>query len=388
MERVSTSVARARLAFTAAVAAVAAMAFSLVCVPAAGADAVAAASDGSPTEVRDYWTPARMRAATEVPEPAGSLLAGRPDPASGSSADDATYVPATGAAAVRGGVPKQAKGPLGIGVTREEVTDPAAPEVRMHGKVFFTVPAGPSAGDYVCSGTALNSKNRSVVWTAGHCVYDVGSGADAFATNWNFVPGYSEAGAPYGEWPAKRLATTRGWKTSGNLRYDIGAAVVAKNAQGQRLGEVVGGRGIGFDQPRDLRFAAYGYPALDNPIEFTGDREWRCISESAGADAPVGSGPATMAIDCDMTGGASGGGWISGTTLITVTSYGYAIEPNHLYGPYLSTTAKSLYRSVSGKKKKKKRGGKGGKGGGERRQGRQGLALRRRPRGPQGTTST
>ncbi len=59
----------------------------------------------------------------------------------------------------------------------------------MHGKVFFTIPSGPEAGDYVCSRTALNSRNRSVVWTAGHCVFD--TDGRVFATNWVFVPGFS-----------------------------------------------------------------------------------------------------------------------------------------------------------------------------------------------------
>lgn len=259
-----------------------------------------------------------------------------------------------------GSVPERTMGSIGVGVTRQEVTVPSAQDARMHGKVFFTVPSGPDAGDYVCSGTVVNSRNRSVVWTAGHCVFDLESG-NSFATNWTFVPAYSADDEPYGEWPAKRLATTSGWKTSANIRYDLGAAVVAKNASGQRLQEVVGARGIGFDQPRDQRYLAYGYPAEQPPLEFDGSREFRCVSDNAGSDTPVGSGPPTMAIDCDMTGGASGGGWISGTTLLSVTSYDYPIELNRLYGPYMSAGAKALYKSVAGKRKKK--GGKGGKGG-------------------------
>ena len=236
MERVSTSVARAHLALLAAPAAIL---LALACGPDAHADTAAAATD-SPAEVREYWTPSRMRAATDAEEPQSELIAGRPDPTGSKRAKSRpSYVPATGPARLHRGKPrlikatKATKGGLGIGVTREEVTNPAAPEVRMHGKVFFTVPTGPGAGDYVCSGTALNSKNRSVVWTAGHCVLDSGND-DSFATNWTFVPGYSDGGAPYGEWPAKRLATTRAWKTSGNLRYDVGAAVVAKDDEGRR----------------------------------------------------------------------------------------------------------------------------------------------------------
>lgn len=367
MERVSTPVARVHLALATALAVTAAL---LAGAPTARADVATGSPGGeSAADVRDYWTPARMAAAAEVPEPDSAFVGRAPDAASDGPYDpgDATYVPASGPANVRDGAPaRPTKGPLGVGVTRAEITDPAAADVRMHGKVFFTVASGPGAGDYVCSGTALNSRNRSVVWTAGHCVFDLANGSNAFASNWVFVPGYSDAGAPYGEWPAKRLATTRAWKTAANIRYDLGAAVVAKNVEGQRLGDVVGGRGIGFDQPRDQKYSAYGYPALDNPLEFTGDREWRCDSISAGADAPVGSGPATMAINCDMTGGSSGGGWVAGNTLLSVTSYGYAIEPNLLYGPYLSATAKALYKNVSGKRKKKKGGKGGGKNGGKR----------------------
>ena len=58
-----------------------------------------------------------------------------------------------------------------------------------------------------------------------------------------------------------------------------------------------------------------------------------------------------------MTAGSSGGGWVGGTTapiLLSVTSYGYPTEPDHLYGPYMSAGAKALYKLVRGGKKKKK----------------------------------
>ena len=69
-----------------------------------------------------------------------------------------------------------------------------------------------------------------------------------------------------------------------------------------------------------------------------------------------------------MTGGASGGGWVSFGKLYSVTSYGYSQQLDRLYGPYMSTSAKALYRKVRGKAKGrsgKKPGGKkpGGKGG-------------------------
>ncbi len=62
-----------------------------------------------------------------------------------------------------------------------------------------------------------------------------------------------------------------------------------------------------------------------------------------------------------MSGGASGGGWMASSTLLSVTSYGYVNEPNRLYGPYLSRGAKALYRAAAGIKKKKTKSGKSGK---------------------------
>lgn len=325
----------------------------------------------APSTVRDYWTTKRMQAAEPVDDvaggagAAGGLREGSPSPmrAQGS------YVPAAdpgdpARATLQDGSPGESERVLGLGVVREEVVDPSAPEVRAHGKVFFTIPQGSEAGDYVCSGTAINSRNRSVVWTAGHCVFDFTTGG-GFATNWIFVPGYKDEVAPFGEWPARELATTTGWRSSANIRYDLGAAIVSKNALGQRLQEVVGARGIGFDQPRDQLYSTYGYPAVSPPLEFSGEREFRCISNMAGTDQPVGSGPSTTAITCDMTAGSSGGGWVVDSTVLSVTSYGYTIEPDTLYGPYMSASAKDLYRSVRGKKKRRTAGTKGGKGDGK-----------------------
>ncbi len=336
---------RASLALTAALAAIAA----------AATPTAAAPAGQSPAAVRDYWTVSRMLAA-EQPRPPAPPVPTAPPARRDRGAP--SYVPAGGSPAVlRAGRPG-ADGGSGAAVVRHEVSDPAAPGVRMHGKVFFTVRSGPDAGDRVCSGTVVNSRKRSVVWTAGHCVFDPGGGS--YVSNWLFVPGFSAEGAPYGEWPAKRLKTTRGWRTGTNFHYDLGAAVVARDPDGRRLQTLVGARGIGFDQPRDSSYAAYGYPTVDRSAEFPGTREYRCLSGNRGADTPLGSGPATLMIGCDMPAGASGGGWVAGRTLLSVTSYSYANDPLHLYGPYLSRAAKALYRKAAGKRRHRRKGGKRG----------------------------
>jgi Ca2+-binding RTX toxin-like protein len=59
-----------------------------------------------------------------------------------------------------------------------------------------------------------------------------------------------------------------------------------------------------------------------------------------------------MEIDCDMTGGSSGGGWvIDGQFVNSVTSYGYRRDFDSLFGPYLGTTAENLYQQARGKKR-------------------------------------
>jgi len=299
-----------------------------------------------------YWTKARMRAA----EPADVALPGTADvdaSVPNGTAAEPSYVPAAPAGSsapveLLAGTSSSERSLFG---SSREIPDPSAPGIRAHGKVFFTIPG---EGDFVCSGTAVNSRNRSVVWTAGHCVFDAGPSDEGytnrFSTNFIFVPAYRDGAAPFGRWTAKRLATTDPWRDRASLKYDLGAAVVRRH-EGGRLQRVVGARGIGFNQPRDQVLQAIGYP---QELPFNGQREFRCTGAPVGSDDPGGAGPRTTRIRCDMTGGSSGGGWIAGTTLLSVTSYGYGTDPGYLYGPYMAGTAKELYKSVRGKKRRRR----------------------------------
>jgi len=310
--------------------------------------------DATPADVRDYWTPERMEAATPL-DPVSEQLGGtepQPAPAAGASGAPtvvAPLAPGSSASAVmhRGTTESAAER---AGYSRTEVADPTAEGVRAQGKVFMTVPKGPEAGDYVCSGTAINSNNGSVVWTAGHCVYDTDGG---YVTNFLFVPAYDNGVRPFGEWPAVKLASPDDWRQNADSSYDFSAAEVKVNVAGETLNEVVGGRGIGFNQHRSQDYTSFGYPAVQPPLEFNGLREFRCDSGLGGADDPAGSGPNTMWIGCDMTGGSSGGGWIANGTLLSVNSYSYCditgtLCEERLYGPYLNDVAKKLFEQISG----------------------------------------
>lgn len=320
-----------------------AVALALLVSPPAQAEVQAAPVLDRAAEVRDYWTEERMREA----EPVGpGLSESANDPGPFSRPTDCIPI---------------------VRHCAQEVPDPADPAISTHGKVFFTVTRGASPNDYVCSGTVVNSRNRSVVWTAGHCVYDQDpSQSDealrepGFVSNWMFAPGYRDGETPYGSWTAKRLATTGPWQETANIKYDLGAAVVRADLEGDRIQQVVGARGIAFDQPRDRVYQAFGYPAIATRPDFTGEREFICEGAPTGSDDPGTAGPDTLAIKCDMTGGSSGGGWIAGGTLLSVTSYGYSLQLDRLYGPYMSTAARALFRSVRGKPNRKQPGkGKG-----------------------------
>ena len=164
-----------------------------------------------------------------------------------------------------------------------------------------------------------------------------------FHTNWSFVPAYADGARPYGTWTARTLLTTSGWANGGDFSFDNGAAVVNLNG-GQALTDVVGGRNIAVQhRAQPERTSSHGYPAAP---PFNGQRLWVCNSPLIYDD--TSANPPTMGIDCDMTGGSSGGGWIAGGAVASVNSYGYTTLPNVMFGPYQGAVAQSLYTQAAG----------------------------------------
>ncbi len=281
------------------------LACALVAVPAAQAKVKTKTVAQDKAAVQGYWTAERMRDAIPADKARSSQAAPKAKPVRNTSATQIA--------------PPYTSAPT-----------------RTNGKVFFS----DGGLNYVCSGTALLSGNRSVVWTAGHCVHD---GANDFHTNWAFVPAYADGNRPYGTWAARTLLTTNGWADSGDFSYDNGAAVVSTNG-GQALTDVVGGRNIAFNTARQQQYAAHGYPAAS---PFNGQRLWVCNAPLSYSD--TNQSPATLGISCDMTGGSSGGGWISTSgSVVSVNSYGYKTLRNVMFGPYQGSVAQGLYNQASG----------------------------------------
>jgi V8-like Glu-specific endopeptidase len=223
----------------------------------------------------------------------------------------------------------------GGGDTSSKSVEVQSPYPSAHGKVFFT----DGSFNYVCSGTALVSANESLVWTAGHCVNE---GPGGYYDNFSFVPAYRDGKAPLGEFAATRLFTTSGWATSGEFGVDVGAALVATNGGGQTLSDAVQEVPITFDAERSGSYSIYGYPAAK---KFSGQRLRVC--ETSWLLNDTNATPPTVGAACDMTGGSSGGAWMRGGALVSVTSYSYRSLKNVLFGPYLTNEAQSLYAAAA-----------------------------------------
>ena len=224
--------------------------------------------------------------------------------------------------------------------TSMEVPDPTVYPNSANGRLFGHLKG---LGDYACSATVLDTPNGKVILTAGHCVLEPRLGR--FASDIVFVPAYTDATAPYGIWSWQSAATTREWAYKGNTNYDF-ATVKLRELNATPIETVVGGRQMQTNIVRNQSYAAFGYPVNLGG----GERQWSCFSGYAGKDPhQFRDGKAPSAIGCDMTAGASGGGWVNAAArLVSVTSFGYQAQPNVVFGPYLTVKARKLVTRQGG----------------------------------------
>ena len=214
------------------------------------------------------------------------------------------------------------------------VPDPTALPLSAHGKLFGSLRG---FGRFQCSATVVNSLARSVVMTAGHCVYEPRSGIAA--KRLVFVPAYAAGARPFGRWTASVARTTPEWAKRGNYDFDYATLTLRPNG-GARIEDLVGGRVVAANTPREQVYNAYGYPANFANAQ----RLWSCRGAYAGDDPdPVPGGPPPIGMACDMKEGASGGGWVDDLgRLVSVSSFGYPRRQGFLYGPYLTPRAARL----------------------------------------------
>jgi hypothetical protein len=225
------------------------------------------------------------------------------------------------------------------------------------GRVFFAL----GVWLYSCSaGVVTDTRtNESLVLTAGHCVIDKGK----FATLWLFIPEYDSdpvqyndcGNSKYGCWSADALVVHSGFASQKTFNttavtHDFAFAVMGPGGHSgsASLETAVGGRfGIEFSGP-DLgsTVAAFGYPAQG---EYDGTDLTYCQG-AIGEDSRIAN--ATWRLRCDMTGGSSGGGWLTGTptsfgaVLRSLNSYGYTGEDD-MYGPKFNSTTEAVWKAAN-----------------------------------------
>lgn len=197
------------------------------------------------------------------------------------------------------------------------------------GKVFFT-----SGGyNYSCSGSSGGGR---AVLTAGHCI---SNGRGTWHSNWRFVPAYRNGAAPYGIWYAFWKSTFTSWHYSGNLCRDVGYAAV-RDKNGYKLSQTVGNPGFAWNQPYNLYWDMFGYPAAS---PYNGRWMVQTNALFSRSDDPNCSGPRTVGIGTNQTGGTSGGPRLYRFNYANgVNSYIYRSRPLEMFSPYFDTSVNNL----------------------------------------------
>jgi len=207
------------------------------------------------------------------------------------------------------------------------------------GKLFLSK----AGGTVKCTAAVVDAPNQSTLFTAGHCLNSAGNGA---ASSASFAPGYHDGVSPFGRWDSQQLLPAPQWDTV-NHHYDYGFIVLARNAQDVAVEDTVGAFPMGFNQPRAQNYRILGLPGDPTP-PYNGEKLWACDTAYTGDYVGVGTGPASMMVDCDFGNGASGGPWLDSHGFVVSDSSfkPAAAPPNTLNGPYLDGSAAALFATA------------------------------------------
>ena len=202
-----------------------------------------------------------------------------------------------------------------------------------------------------CSGTLVT---RTLVLTAGHCVFDRDAGK--YYDRIYFVPGgtYNAAAgavkmnAPYGVWKGYAWWTTGNYQSTGDSSLDWGLLELQPD-DGSTAGQKAGTFQAFYDIPWPVgtRIYSVGYSASGvwrMPSFFEGRQQYACDSSYTGWQQIVGGYGLT--IDCTMNGGASGGPWFrfyNGKWVIVGVNNLCTPKTNDTCAPYSSQIISSYF---------------------------------------------
>ena len=228
------------------------------------------------------------------------------------------------------------------------------------GKVFFTIG---SAG-YTCSGTLVNETetSKAIVLTAGHCVFEQAVDGGQYVTNWIYIRNFEKVGFSSQEgctperscWGTDLLTADSIFEgevgyTDLATQHDWGFATITSTTElpDTSIPGLYPLKINGFSAAGD-ESTSFGYPAQG---KFKGRDLIYCkapIIEDRLNDS------ATWGMRCDMTGGSSGGPWISrfgsqDAGLSSVNSYKYINDRKRMYGPKFSSVTLETFQSALNK---------------------------------------
>ncbi|MFJ8636389.1 trypsin-like serine peptidase [Streptomyces sp. NPDC093568] len=300
-------------------------------------------SDREQDTALEFWTEARLNAAKEMAAPAAAL---EPPAATSSLTDDAgpgLSVPPVVFPDARTTASAADETPVSTLASKPKAWKRGGLISRTAGKVFFENAAGDL---FACSATVANSRNKSVVLTAGHCVVDARTG-EVFR-KWIFIPGYHKGERPHGTFTAKKLFHLKSYVSSqGNANWDVAFATL-RARDGRPLAKIVGGaQGIKFNGPNGRYVHSFGYGG--SRAEGNGERLNHCQGKE---HRDLGRPGSTMwGIDCVQTGGSSGGAFLAEFkadkgvgVLVGNIAVGTDVSEYH---PRLGDRARKLYKAAS-----------------------------------------
>jgi len=246
----------------------------------------------SPQDVQAYWTPDRIRETKAMPEPTASARATAPSQTHLLPPMSAPGSPPANAHESGNG----AASPADISQSEVWTTHGRVPATTV-GKLRFAT----GAGNAECTASVITSANRSLIWTAGHCVSD---GHGHWYSNFQFVPDYADGIEPLGSWVGKSVSTPKSWFNYRNPEYDF-SAITLWPQRDAKVADMTGSQGYKFNYGHDWNVYTFGYPFDTHPSRpgINGQQLRYCI----GGTWQTGD---LQSIHCDLGHGSSGGPWL------------------------------------------------------------------------------
>ncbi|RZQ65878.1 trypsin-like serine peptidase [Amycolatopsis suaedae] len=189
-------------------------------------------------------------------------------------------------------------------------------------------------GPHFCTATVVESRQRNVLLTAAHCMYENEVGAPR--RDVAFVPHYRDGLRPHGTWRVQRVVVSPRWPADPD--HDV-AFLVVEPKDGRQIADVVGANRVAFGDRREQVVDVPGYPMwTPRPVTC---RNWT-----------VDFSPTQRGFDCrGYLEGTSGGPWLTdrGEIVGVVGGFQYGGDMIlHNYSPRFTEQTRRLLEQAGG----------------------------------------